>query len=153
MKPLKSIFAACFIIIINIVTAESPAQPASDIKEPLYPGSQKKAENIIASSDVIFVGQITAISGVFMLEPGASYCLYKVKVVTVLKGAVGGLIQVSASVRSDGPVAEVRPRANETYIFFAKLGRDQVDAVKLLPATDTNIANVKTLIAAAPASK
>jgi len=116
-------------------------------------GSGLKSEDIILKSDAIFIGQIIAKGAVLMLEPGKSYRFYTVKVATLLKGTLAGEIQVSLDVRNDSRVVEVIPRVGENYIFFAILKASEIIVVKLLPATDANIAKIKALIADYPVSK
>ena len=101
----------------------------------------------------MFIGQIIAKGPVILTEPGVSYRGYTVKVATLLKGALAGEIHVSLDVRNDGRAVEVIPRVGENYIFFVILKASEIIVVKLLPATDANIAKVKALIAAAPAPK
>jgi hypothetical protein len=153
MKRYK-IFLSAFLLILIIAPSVAAVGDTTSAALPLqYSGSGKKAGDIVATCDAIFVGQIIAKGPVILTKPGASTHGYTVKVATLLKGTLAGEIQVSLDVRNDGRVVEVIPHVGENYIFFAMLKAGEVIAVKLLPATDANIAKVKALIAAAPAPK
>ncbi|MCE0482915.1 MAG: hypothetical protein LV479_01600, partial [Methylacidiphilales bacterium] len=79
----------------------------------------------------------------------------KIKVLQVIRGSVEGQVTISFKIR--GGLHEQPPQEGDTYIFFAhkntEPGWDNYTVLKLLPATDDNIAKVKALIAAAPAPK
>ncbi|MDB4793750.1 hypothetical protein OAG63_01825, partial [Methylacidiphilales bacterium] len=87
----------------------------------------------------------------------AAYHGVQVKILQVLRGAADTQVTVTLYATFEENVHEQPPKINGTYIFLAhkntEVGWDQYTVLKLLPATDDNIAKVKALITAAPASK
>jgi hypothetical protein len=142
-------FLACVALGLQLSKAQN---------ELVLSGSSLKSEDIATKVDAIFVGEITAIGFGNTKEKGeSSYRGVQVKVLQVLRGAVDTSITVTLYVVGRMDFHEDPPKVGSSYIFFAKKAgafeKDPYIVLKLLPATDANIAKVKALIAAAPASK
>jgi hypothetical protein len=122
-----------------------------------FTGSEAKLDDVVSKADVIFVGQVEKIGGpVLAAIAQKAYFGVEIKVVNVLKGAVDNpMVSVALIAKTDTTVPEVAPQANQTYIFFVKKKEvgSQFRVLKLLPADSSLIAQVKALIAAAPAPK
>jgi hypothetical protein len=119
-------------------------------------GHHKKEEGLAAKVGAIFVGQfITLGDGPGADEPGMEYFdNAQVKVEQSLKGTLSGIVKVSYSVMSIPTEKESSPKSLKDYIFFINIiSPTQLSVVKLLPATDQNVAKIKALIAAVPAAK
>ncbi len=109
-------------------------------------------------TDAIFVGEITQMGFPSIKAVGRlSYYKNKVKVLQILRGTIEPQIKVTIYLYSVSDISETQPNIGTAYIFFIKKNDqgtfDPYTALKLLPATDTNITKVKKLIAAAPVSK
>jgi len=61
--------------------------------------------------------------------------------------------QLTASLKVFMGYRQKPPESGNSYIFFVRKNGSEFAVLKLLPATDANIAKVKALIAAAPAPK
>jgi hypothetical protein len=121
-----------------------------------FTGSEVRSEKVVKQSDAIFTGQIEEIGAAVVKAFGEkSYYGVKVKVLEVLKGTVDPEVSVSSIARTDTKVPEVAPETGKTYIFFAEKKEvgSQYRVLKLLPADDASISQVKVLIAAAPSGK
>lgn len=116
-------------------------------------GSEVPLGTAVKQSDAIFTGQIEEIRGPVVKDIGEKdYFGVKVKVLDVLKGTVDPEVSVALSDRTGTKVPEVAPETGKTYLFFAKkkpVG-SQFRVLKLLPADDSIIAQVKQLIAQNP---
>jgi hypothetical protein len=127
-------------------------QPLKAKNEPVLSGSTQKTENIVLKCDAVFIGQITHMRlGPPASSNVASYTGVKVKVLQMLRGSFDEQIPVMLNVLALNH--EEAPTTEGTYIFFLKKESGWNIVKKLLPATNDNIAKVKALIAAAPASK
>ena|ERR1700734_861270 len=129
------------------------------LNEPHSPiGSSLKSEDLVPRCNAILIGTILDM-GLASAKSPDRMAFYHVKVSPsqVLFGKVRHTISVTIHVTWDSHVHEEVPVKGESYIFFLKTGSqegiDPFTVLKLLPATDDNIAKVKALIAAAPASK
>ena len=115
----------------------------------LLPGSDLKVEDAVAKTDAVFVGKFINLGAQAMegthAAQGPEYHGALVKVVQTLKGKVDAPIAVSIY-----PVHEVMPQVGTAYIVFVKnkdfYSSDPFRIVKLMLATDDNIAMVKKLI-------
>ncbi len=134
------------------------AQDSIEVESTKLSGSDLKSEDAAAKSDGIFVGKITQI-GLPNAKAAGQVAYYgnKVHVLQVLRGAIGAQVKVTLYVHYVSDIPENPPKVDGTYIFFVKKianpDPDPYKALKLLPATDANIARVQALIAAAPAGK
>jgi hypothetical protein len=143
--------ARAILLIALVVFIPSAVVRASD--NPKYVGSTNDLPWATSKSDIIFVGTITN-SGTKTQLPttimyaGTAYGGIKVKVLSVLRGSVGSRASVCLIV--DTTVHEERPAVGGAYIFFVVPNEDQTPdpfyALKLLPATDDNIARARKLI-------
>ena len=117
-------------------------------------GSNLKTEEIVATSSIIFVGKITTLGPMDMMAKGVrTYRSVSVSVSEVLKGNADHEIKITIPVRYE-PFNEVTPEVAHAYIFFIKSdAAGRLTTLKLLPATDEGITEVKQLIVAAPAPK
>lgn len=118
---------------------------------PTLIGSSIKTDDAIQKSRVVFVGQLAKLG-----EPddsvdhdslGPEYPQAKVKVLTGLKGTFDA--GVSVGIYPNSILKEETPKERGVYIFFVKYESNASTpyiVLKLLPATDDNIAMVKKLI-------
>jgi hypothetical protein len=127
---------------------------------PKLTGSLLKAEDIIGKSDAIFKGRITRLFGHSFAATsltGRTNYIVKVQALDIYKGTIDSLINIDLLIEFGPQAGEKWPELNHTYIFFVTMktqdNHNSIDALKLIDATDANIAKVKALIAAAPASK
>jgi hypothetical protein len=139
-----------FVVISNFTCISQTVLSETSLR---YPGSEKKLQDCVLNSDVVFIGQVIGKGPVILSSPGVSYRSYTVEVSTALKGTVAGQVTVSLDVKNDGKVIEVIPHFGENYIFIAALKEGDLIAMKLLPRTSDEIAQVKALLANAPVSK
>jgi len=126
-------------------------QPVKAQNEPVLNGSTLKAEDIAAKADAVFVGEIIQMGFPNPSAPGLASYGTQVKVLQVLRGSVDA--QITVTIDTHAMNREEPPKVGTQYIFFVKKEGDHFKALKLLTATDANIAKVKALIAAAPAPK
>lgn len=107
-------------------------------------------DEVISATDVV-IGKFLVVKArdTFSSMMGAEY-QGQITILQTLKGNESGSLEVGFPVIRGGKNKEAEPNLNDTYIII--LVQHQVIR-KLLPATDANIAKVKALIAAAPASK
>ena len=113
----------------------------------------------MTKADAVFVGQITRLGSSNLKELGvAVYRGVQVTASQILRGSLDPqstftLRVMMLSTRS----TENPPTVGSSYIFFVKRDDASKDStytvLKLLPATNDNIAKIKALIAAAPAAK
>jgi hypothetical protein len=149
LKRALILAAISLVLIVN-----SYPQSSSDTK--MLSGHSKKNQDAAKESTDIVIGVFTSLG-----SPGAGatgendYDQAEVEVVNALKGALSGTLKVFYVVFAmPGKDQESPPVLGTQYIMFIqKLGPTDYEIKKLLPATDDNIAKVKALIAAAPASK
>jgi hypothetical protein len=115
-------------------------------------GSWHKPEELIVKSDAIFTGELLSLSPPDFVASGSPSYGAKVKVFQLLKGTVNSEITVILRVTNIGPITEKKPELNHTYIFFAKIIKedDLIQITKLMDGTDDRTAKVKALIAQAP---
>ena len=119
---------------------------------PILPGSQIETKDALTRSDAVFVGELIKLGGAVVARSiSPTFLGNDVKVLQVLRGSVEGHILVSISI--SGPAHEEPPSEGGTYIFFVHkttegggLPFSPFGVIKLLPATDANIAEVKKLI-------
>ena len=125
---------------------------------PILSGSKVETKDAVARSNAVFVGELIKLGGgIAARSISPTFLGNDVKVLQVLRGSVEGHILVSLSI--SGPAHEEPPAEGENYIFFVhKTTQGESlpfspfgDVIKLLSATDTNIAAVKKLIAQLPA--
>jgi len=144
---------------VNLVcqVQTSKAQDVSDSVDQNTPvkltGSVVKTGDIIATCDDVFIGEITDI-GIpsdpsedgWTLSTGVG-----VEVSENLRGSVESQISVSLRTLSNPNVQESPPKYDSSYIFLVNkttdASQDPYRVVKLLPATDDNIAMVRKLLA------
>lgn len=153
------------LLILGIQTSKAqniPAEAGQNESVRLI-GSNIKTKDIISKMDAIFVGKITKRGEKVILPPiaqdrGNLYGGIKVAVAQVLRGSVD--TQISVTLFLNALYYEKLPWIGTSYIFFvtkdAKVdpfNPDPFTVLKLLPATDANIAKVKKLIVATPPSK
>jgi len=126
---------------------------SSDQKESIkLTGSPVKAKDIAFNCDAVFVGEITKAG--FPSDPAHGWVVYSgiaVRVSNVLRGSVESQIDVSLRTLSNSSTQESPPAYGHTYIFFVNKTTDASEdpyiVLKLLPATDDNVAMVKQLLA------
>ena len=119
---------------------------------PALTGSNAKITDALAQSDAVFVGQVKDIGfGDFKAKGGLMFRGVQVNVLQVLRGAVGASVTVTLGVVGIAGFHEDPPTTGNSYIFFVlRKGApeaDPYDVLKLLKATDVNIASVKKLVA------
>lgn len=127
--------------------------------EPMLTGSTLRSDDVATKADAVFVGQITHLGFSNLKALGeAVYRGVQVNILQVLRGSLDP--QSTFTLRVMVPSTrshENPPTVGISYIFFVKRDdpskHDAYTVLKLLPATDANIAKVKALIAAAPAAK
>ena len=143
-----------FMAMIGLVCG-SPALKAQDTpvsSDQKLTGSVVKVEDIISTCDAVFLGEITDI-GVPSDPADDGWTVTSgigVSVSENLRGSVESQIKVTLRTLSSSSTQESTPKFEGSYIFFvnktADASEDPYMVVKLLPATDTNIAMVKQLI-------
>lgn len=152
---LKYLLALVTVGLLPMIAAHAQSAPTS-MGEGLFTGHMKKNENVLKEAKDIIVGKFTALgypgsdaSGEDFYEQG------QVEVISALRGSLAGTLRVGYSVRTvPGKDQEIPPVVGTEYIMFIqKLGPNECEIKKLLPATDENITKIKALIAAAPAGK
>ena len=141
-------------MILGVQISKAQNTPTgSGQNEPVISGSTLKSDDIVSKADAIFVGKITAIGFGNLKAKGESvYRGVQVKVLKVLRGTIESSITVTLHVIAVMDFHEDPPEAGSPYIFFVKkagaLEKDPYVVLKLLPATDDNIAKIKQLVAA-----
>ena len=144
-------------LVLGIQISKAQNSPAEAVQnEPILSGSSLKSEDTVIKSDAIFIGQITQMGFQSLKAAGrSSYYGNIVKILQVLRGTVDAQIKITLYVYYVSDTPENPPKTGNSYIFFVKKNApgqpDPYAALKLLPATDDNIAKVKALIAASPA--
>lgn len=125
---------------------------SAQVKSELEPGSQLKLADAVNEANVIIVGKISN-AGVPSFKSDGVLVNHHVKI-QLMVSLRGGFDQ-SKGARVTSVLDEKSPRLGQFYIFFLKFAEKSseefYETVKIVPATDANIADVKTLIAAAPA--
>jgi hypothetical protein len=156
--PLSQMMASFLLVMCGSLLSKGNdyyhSYPTAD--EQAIVGRDSTVVDILIKSDAIFVGKILQIKPTDPSAHGEVTCLANsVSVSQVLKGALGDVVSVDFKVRSY--LNEKEPKIGTSYIFFVKRGGyespNSYTLLKLLPATDANIAKVKALIAAATAPK
>ena len=158
VPPLSIPWILLLILGIEPLNAQNP--PATGPNESIkLSGSAIKAEDIVLSCDAVCVGEIEDMG----LPTNSSttglvvYSGIEVKVLQILRGAVEHQIKFTLNTLKSPSIQEMPPNFGSSYIFFVNRNSPEADdpftALKLLPATDDNIATIKKLIATAPASK
>jgi len=148
------------LLILGIQPLNAQNSPATGPSESIkLSGSAIKAEDIVLSCDAVCVGEIEDMG----LPTNSSttglvvYSGIEVKVLQILRGSVEYQIKITLNTLKSPSLQEMPPKFGGSYIFFVNRNNPEADdpfiALKLLPATDDNIAMVKKLIAAAPTSK
>jgi len=150
-----SLFLAIFSFVSGVET--SIAQDASDGTSQTEPakltGSVVKVEDIALTCDAIFVGEITdtGLPSDPSQDGWTAYTGIGVSVSEALRGSVDSQVNVTLHTLSNANVQESPPAYQHTYIFLVNKTSDATQdpyiVVKLLPATDDNIATVKKLLA------
>jgi hypothetical protein len=135
---------------IQLVKAQN-ASKAMDQNVPVLTGSTLKSEDIAVKADSIFIGEIVQMSFPDATAPDLASYSTRVKVLQVLRGSANA--QVTVSIDTYAMNHEEPPKVATPYIFFVRKEAKRFEALKLLPATEVNVAKVKALIAAAPAKK
>lgn len=147
-------------LVFTIQISRAQNTPAgAEQNEPALSGSTLRSEDVATKADAVFVGQITHLGFSNLKALGeAVYRGLQVKVLQVLRGSVDPQSTFTLRVMVPSISSHENPPAvGSTYIFFVKKDdpskHDAYTVLKLLPATDDNIAKVKAVIAAAPAGK
>jgi len=126
---------------------------------PTLSGSKLQTKDALTVSKAVIVGKVNQLGWDVWTNPIYSNSIgTKVRVLQVLRGSIKRdvFVNISASCNDH----EALPTVSETYIFFinsssesqffirkvVESGEDQFTALKLLHATDANIALVKKLI-------
>jgi len=107
-------------------------------------GSATKVEDAVANADAIFVGKVTSIGNGYAKGLGPTY--YSIGI-SPAETYLGSVVSNPYSYVRITSLGEHLPSVGNAYIFFVKkqVGRELLP-LKLIPATDTNIAVVKKLI-------
>jgi len=128
--------------------AKNPPVQTGHPGESKLAGSYLRLEDILAKSDIVFVGEIERIGWPDVKEAGIdSYHGVRVKVIQTLKGSLGSEASVEIGVREG---EETAPHVGTRYLFFIVKEIGWLTVRKLVVANDATIAQVKQLIAAAP---
>jgi len=104
------------------------------------PGSRVKSEEAALHSSAVFVGKVTneGVRGPYFNIYYTEISNLQITVLQVLRGSSPNPVALSLNVAGN----EAMPKTGNTYIFFVQ----KPTALKLLPATDDNIAMVKKLV-------
>jgi hypothetical protein len=125
-----------------------------DIQSKLI-GDRFNVADVIKTSDEVAIGQFQSLGDGNADDLGASYSNAIITITQSLKGSLAGEIKVFYGIYSTVNAAEreEHPFRNVEYVIFIK-GVDPkgYTLIKLLHATNENIAKVKALIAAKPES-
>jgi hypothetical protein len=114
-------------------------------------GSTLKTEDIVLQSDAIFIGKLIDLGWGETASSGHDTRGAYITVLQILRGSLKGRVGVRMNMLHGPKVREASPKVGDTYIFFIKQIPGWNMVLKILPATDANIAKVKALIAAPPA--
>jgi hypothetical protein len=119
-----------------------------------FTGDDIDIKEAISPSKLIFVGSLTNLGKVDLRGKGTfAYDMAVAVVSKIYLGNVESPVKLNIRVRNNAMVMETAPSLDEPYIFIISQKNNHNYLIKLLPATDDNIAKVKALIAAMPASK
>jgi len=126
--------------------------PADSVGSARLTGSQLKSEDLILTADAIWVGKIIKMGSESSYGPNLTMQGNQAQIIEFLRCDSQSPIEVDIPV--DLGKGEAKPEAGVPYIFFvtknntrpAAWAMDPYDAIKLLKATDTNIAEVKRLV-------
>jgi hypothetical protein len=157
-QPLILLISFSLILGFQISKAQNALSETRENISIKLSGSDLKSEDIVLKANAVFVGEITELGHPNTKAPGQNvYHGVQIKVLQVLRGSVDAQVTVTLYIHFAPNSSENPPKVGNTYIFFAhkntEVGWNPFTVLKLLPATDDNIAKVKALIAAAPASK
>jgi len=126
---------------------------------PKLAGSKLTSDEAVKQSDVVFIGKVTDAGTKWPARPENTHGI-KISISQFLRASIPPYLRTPAF--SDKPIlvtAQMKCVANESppmvgnsYIFFAEEwieGQyyDPIEALKVLPVTDDNIAKVKAAIA------
>jgi hypothetical protein len=159
---------ACFFLVVAVFAAPF-AQAQDEVKAstqyvPLDTGVYQKLETAVAKADAIFIGEVTDQGSEALLQPGAPTdgLLYRgvgIKVHRSLLGMTSDEVTAAVYIVSLGPkrfLTTDKPcifflqthRQSWPCYPFSQLGGDDAGSIviKLIPATDENVAEVKKLI-------
>jgi len=119
---------------------------------PKLTGSNLAITDALSQSDFIFIGKIPQMSGEAASTIRAIYGGVHVNVLRTLRGTLVKQISVSLDVFM-ADKGEEKPKTGSPYIFFVRKtieaeGDDM--ALKILPATDNNVAAIKKLVVGLP---
>jgi hypothetical protein len=147
-----------FTFLLVILFLGTLFQIRADTIDQRMPGHSKKDQDFINPTIDIVVAKFIALGNGSADEVGATYYeRAQVQITSTLQGALSGNIKVSFTARSfPKNEKDALPALNTEYILFIrdqKIDPDDYELEKILPATDQNIARIKSLIAAAPSSK
>jgi hypothetical protein len=147
IKTIIFLFSSC--IFMGLTLVSSSAQETKSLS-----GSRYKIEDVIQKRVAVFVGKINDLGGSSGRSIGVD--VYHRVMVTCLQNLSGHVdTQLKVRLNVSWP-DEAPPVLNTPYIFVVRKEEGSLsdyDVLKLLPATDDNIAKVKALIAAAPPPK
>jgi hypothetical protein len=122
------------------------SQLEADVTTLLLPG-HKATEGDLKTSDVVIAKFISF--GVIEIDnAGAlSYEQDDIQIIRALRGQLSGKLKVSFEILTfPGKDRETLPVLGTEYVMFIKkLGASDFEIIKLLKATDDNIAKIKTL--------
>ena len=142
--------AFLLILILGMLSSLIMAQTTNS----LLPGSRSDLDKTVSHADIIVVAKMVSL-GITMPDATAQadYDSAQIQVMQALKGSPNQNLSVSISVHfSKGRIEEIAPEVGKEYLFFIRTDEVKHEIVlKIIPATDDNIARVKALIAAAPA--
>ena len=128
--------------------------PATSPSDSELSGRDIKIENAVSKSDSIFVGKISKMRlGSITATDRVAYGGVQIRVLQFLRGSIDSQSLVTIYITASHVVHEAPPEVGMPYIFFVTKNThgtsDPYTVLKLLPATDDNIAKVKQLIATA----
>jgi hypothetical protein len=159
MKIIQLLPALIFLLSSLVISkGDVPNSPLSTSGEVRHAGSEVPLADAEGKSSLVFVGLLEILGNFDLADEGvASYRNTKIKIISVLKGELKDKSEIQVGIFPRlvyGKGFEATPKVGSTYIFFVKTDNgNRYEAIKLLEATDDNIAKVKALIDAAPASK
>ena len=143
-----SIAGILFASIHALYCEESP-EPSRQSTPLRFTGSEQKYEEALAKADIVFEGQVNRV-GQWAFGPSGetAYNGVRITVSQIFKGSIESPADVFLYVRHDN-VIEAPPETGKAYIFFVRQ-LNQKKVLKLVPATDENVAKTKQLIAQSP---
>jgi hypothetical protein len=143
------------------IDSDQKALAASKNAQTKLPGSDQKTEDVIPKCNVAFEGQVLTVGSIGMEVGGLpGYYGNKVKVLQVFRGSVGP-VATTLDYEAVDTSMELVPLVGDKCLFLAHkytaaggidAGTIYLRTLKVLAATDDNIAKVKQLAATLPAS-